>query len=225
MYPTKLKIYDVVRQKERFITPEGDVLGVMAVNDYMASEAYVPAGVRRGRLLNVLGVDDNVGGRGRLGEGNYMCENQLNPLCVFDDMGAVVWGAQTLQRQASLLRELNVRRMLIVVEKSVAAYARSYIHQPNDPIEWRRFYRGLEPKFREWKAARWFYDYLIFCDQNAKTIDEAKLNTPESIQRGEFKCEIFLKPTVGIKLIKIDAAITRLDANFAETLTEITGAA
>ena len=223
MYYPKLKIYDVSRQKERYISPVGDVLGIMANNDYVANESYVPAGTRRGLVLNALGVDVNVGGRGRLGEGNYLCENQINPVCVFEDTGSVIWGAQTLQRQASLLREVNVRRMLIVVKKTVAAYARAYIHQPNDPRTWREFYRGLEPKFREWKAQRWFYDYRIFCDQNANSLDDAKLNIPESVQRGEFLCQIFVKPVVGIKWVKIDAAITRLDANFDESLVDILG--
>ena len=225
MYYPKIKIYDVARQKERYISPVGDVLGVMAINDYTANESYVPAGTRRGRVLNALGVDVNVGSRGRLGEGNYICENQLNPVCVFEDTGSVIWGAQTLQRQASLLREVSVRRMLIVVKKTVAAYARAYIHEPNDPRSWHEFYRGFEPKFREWKSQRWFYDYRIFCDQNAETIDDAKLNTPESIQRGEFKCQIFIKPVVGIKWVLIDAAITRLDANFEESLRDVLGVA
>lgn len=225
MYYPKIKVYDIVRQKERYISPVGDVLGVMAVNDYTANESYVPAGSRRGRVLNALGVDVNVGGRGRLGEGNYICENQVNPVCVFEDTGSVIWGAQTLQRKASLLREVNVRRMLIVVKKTVAAYARAYIHQPNDPRTWREFYRGLEPKFREWKAQRWFYDYRIFCDQDAQSLDDAKLNIPESVQRGEFKCQCFIKPVVGIKWVCIDAAITRLDANFDESLADVIGAA
>ena len=225
MYYPKIKIYDVARQKERYISPVGDVLGVMAINDYTANESYVPAGTRRGRVLNALGVDVNVGGKGRLGEGNYLCDNQVNPVCMFEDTGSVIWGAQTLQRQASLLREVNVRRMLIVVKKTVAAYARAYIHQPNDPRTWREFYRGLDPKFREWKSQRWFYDYRIFCDQDAETLDDAKLNTPESVQRGEFKCQIFIKPVVGIKWVLIDAAITRLDANFDESLRDVLGVA
>ena len=223
MYYPKLKIYDSSRQKERYISPVGDVLGVMAINDYSANESYVPAGTRRGRILNALGVDINVGGKGRLDEGNYLCENQINPVCLFYDTGSVVWGAQTLQRQASLLREVNVRRMLIVVKKTVAAYARAYIHQPNDPRTWREFYRGLDPKFREWQSQRWFYDYRIFCDQNANSLEDAKLNIPDSVQRGEFKCQIFVKPMVGIKWVMIDATITRLDANFDESLTEVLG--
>ena len=223
LYYPKLKIYDTAKQKERYISPVGDVLGIMAVNDYTANESYVPAGTRRGRILNALGVDFNVGSKGRLGEGNYICENQVNPVCVFEDTGSVLWGAQTLQRQASLLREVNVRRMLIIIKKTVAAYARAYIHQPNDPRTWREFYRGLEPKFRKWKAQRWFYDYRIFCDQDANTLDEARLNIPESVQRGEFKCQIFIKPVVGIKWVMVDVAITRLDANFDESLVDILG--
>lgn len=72
MYYPKLKIYDTVRQKERYISPIGDVLGVMAASDYAANESYVPAGTRRGKVLNALGVDVNVGGKGRLADGNYL---------------------------------------------------------------------------------------------------------------------------------------------------------
>lgn len=225
MYYPKIKIYDVSKQKERYISPVGDVIGVMAINDFAANESYVPAGARRGKVLNALGVDVNLGGKGRDGEANYLYNNQINPICVFPDTGTVVWGAQTLQRQSSLLQKLNVRRMLIVVEKSIAAYARAYIHQPNNPRTWREFYRGINPKFREWKAAQWFYDYRIFCDQNANSLEEAKLNIPESVQRGEFKCQIFVKPTVGIEWVMVDVAITRLDANFEESLIDVLGVA
>lgn len=220
MYYPKIEIYDTVRQKERLVSPVGDVLGKMAVNDYAANESYAPAGTRRGKILNVLGIDVNVGGKGRADEGNYLCNNQINPLCSYYDTGVVIWGAQTLQRQASLLRELNVRRMLIVIKKAVGAYARAFIHQPNNPETWHEFYRGLDPKFKEWKAQNWFYDYRIFCDQNANTLEEAKLNIPESVQRGEFKCNIYIKPVVGIKWVLVNAVVTRLDANFDESIVD-----
>ena len=54
-------------------------------------------------------------------------------------------------------------------------------------------------------------------------MDKAKINTPESVQRGEFKCKIFVKPIVGIKWVMIDAVITRLDADFAESLADMIG--
>jgi len=222
LYYGKPKVYDVGLGKEIYISSVPDVLGVYAQSDFKKSEAAVPAGGRRGRLLNCLGVDVNVAAKGRSSDGDLLAENQINPICVFDDMGVVVWDARTLQRQASLLQNVNVRRLMIVVEKSVAAYARAFLHEPNVPDTWRAFWRGLDPKFREWKAQDWFYDYRISCDQDAKTIDDAKINTTESIQRGEFHCKIFVKPVVGIRWIVVDAIITRLDANFAELETEMT---
>lgn len=222
LYYGKLKVYDTAKAREVYISSAADVLGVYAQNDFKKSEAAVPAGGKRGKLLNCLGVDVNVAAKGRSSDGDLLAENQVNPICVFDDMGVVVWDAQTLQRQASLLRNVNVRRMMIVVEKAVAAYARAYLHEPNTPDTWRAFWRGLDPKFREWKAQDWFYDYRISCDQDAKTIDDAKINTTESIQRGEFHCKIFVKPVVGIRWIVADAIITRLDADFAELETEMT---
>lgn len=222
LYYGKPKIYDVSKGREIFISASSDVIGVYAQSDFKKSEAAVPAGGRRGKLLNCLGVDVNVAAKGRRSDGDLLAENQINPICVFDDMGPVVWDARTLQRQASLLQNVNVRRLMIVVEKSVAAYARAFLHEPNTPDTWRAFWRGLDPKFREWKAQDWFYDYRISCDQDVQTIDDAKINTTESIQRGEFHCKIFVKPVVGIRWIVVDAIITRLDADFAELETEMT---
>lgn len=79
---------------------------------------------------------------------------------------------------------------------------------------------AIDPKFREWKTNRWFYDYKIVCDQNAKSLDDAKLNTPESVQRGEFKVKMFYKPVVGIKWILLDFVITRLDAVYDESIVD-----
>ncbi|MDR3077034.1 MAG: hypothetical protein LBU26_07000, partial [Synergistaceae bacterium] len=224
MYFGKPKVYDLAQKKDRCVSSAGDVLGVMAVNDWSASEARVPAGIRRGKLRNCLGFDVNVGAPARASEGDFLCENQINPLCSFSDTGPVVWGAQTLQREASLLRELNVRRMTIVMKKACTAYARMYIHEPNDPISWRMFWLGLEPKFREWKSKRWVYDYRIECDQNASSLDDAKINIPESVQRGEFLVNIFYKPVVGIKWILMRGIITRLDAKYDESIVELAAA-
>jgi hypothetical protein len=110
--------------------------------------------------------------------------------------------------------------MTLVIKKTITQFAWNFIHEPNDVTSWRAFYLAVDPKFREWKAQRWFYDYKIVCDQNAKTLDEAKLNTPESVQRGEFKVKMFFKPVAGIKWILLDFVITRLDAEYDESITD-----
>ncbi len=221
MYFGKPRIYDTSRKEERVVSSVGDVLGVIAVNDWSANEARVPAGTRRGKLRNCLGFDVNVGTAARSADADYLCENQINPLCSYPDTGPLILGAQTLQREASLLRELNVRRMSIVMKKVCTAYARTYLQEPNDPRTWRLFYLGLEPRFREWKANRWIYEYMIECDQNAVSLKDAKINLPESVQRGEFICKIFYKPVAGIKWILQYGVITRLDARYDESIVEL----
>lgn len=221
MYYPKLRVYDSEFAKERSVSVVGDVLGVYAVNDWAANEARVPAGTRRGRIQNALGVDVNLGKASLLANANLACENQINPIVNLPDYGLVVWGAQTLQRSSSLLREVNVRRMTLVIKKAITKFAWNYIHEPNDPASWRQFYLAIDPKFREWKSQRFFYDYKIMCDQNAKSLDDAKLNIPESVQRGEFRVKMFYKPVVGIKWILLDFAITRLDATYDESIVDM----
>ena len=220
LYYPKLKVYDAEFSKERTVSVVGDVLGIMAVNDWKANEARVPAGLRRGLIQNALGVDYNLAAPALLANANLACENQVNPIVNFADYGLALWGAQTLQRSASLLREVNVRRMTLVIKKAITTFAWNYIHEPNDPTSWRAFFLAIDPKFREWKTNRWFYDYKIVCDQNAKSLDDAKLNTPESVQRGEFKVKMFYKPVVGIKWILLDFVITRLDAVYDESIVD-----
>lgn len=220
LYYPKLRVYDSTFAKERSVSVVGDVLGVYANSDFSANEARVPAGVRRGLIQNALGIDYDLGKPSLLANANLACENQVNPLLNLTDYGLVVWGAQTLQRSSTLLREVNVRRMTLVIKKTITKFAWNYIHEPNDPTTWRAFYLAVDPKFREWKSQRFFYDYKIVCDQNAKSLDEAKLNIPESVQRGEFKCKMFYKPIPGIKWILLDFVITRLDATYDESIVD-----
>ncbi len=51
LYYLKLKIYDAARQKERYISPIGDVLGVMAINDYTANEELCTCGNSTGACV------------------------------------------------------------------------------------------------------------------------------------------------------------------------------
>jgi phage tail sheath protein FI len=221
LYYPKLRVYDAEFARERTVSVLGDVLGIMANNDFAANEARVPAGLRRGLIRNALGVDYNLAAPAVLANANLASENQINPVVNFADYGLALWGAQTLQRQASLLREVNVRRMTLVIKRSITKFAWNFIHEPNDVTSWRAFYLAIDPKFREWKSQRFFYDYRIVCDQNARTLDDAKLNTPESVQRGEFKVKMFYKPIVGIKWILLDFVITRLDATYDESIVDM----
>lgn len=218
-YP-HLKVLDILTDETKIINPTGDILGVFAYSDNAAEEWFAAAGYRRGKINNCLGVEYNVGARAREKEGGLLVENQINPICVFEDAGTVVWGNETLQQTASALREIHIRRLLLVMKKGLAKSCRINLFEPNDPTLWRDTYNMLDPYLRNIKERRGMYDYRLMCDQDAQSVDEAKINTAENIDKGEFHVQIWIKPTRVAKWIIIDLNILKTGAVFADIIGE-----
>ncbi len=196
----------------------GDVFGVHAFSDAKAEVWFAPAGLQRARIPNTLGVHYNVGTPGRSSEMDDLVNNQINPIVDFSDDGTVIWGEQTLQRTPSALQSLHIRRLLIFMRKALMKVNRIFLFEPNDPITWRRVFNLIDPWMADLLNRRAFYEYLIQCDQDAKSIADAILNTPERIDRGEFVCRLFFKPTRTLKYFGLEAVITKSNANFKELL-------
>lgn len=200
------------------ISTVGDVFGVHAYSDKKAEVWFAPAGLQRGRVPNTLGVHYNVGTPGRASELDELSNNQINSIVDFSEDGTVIWDEQTLQRTPSALQSLHIRRLLIYMRKALLKINRIWLFEPNDPVTWRRVYNLIDPWMKDLLDRRAFYEYLIQCDQDAKNINDAILNTPERIDRQEFVCRIFIKPTRIIKYLGIEAVITKTSANFKELL-------
>ena len=218
MYFGRPKIRSAKTNEITDISLIGDVYGVHAYNDAKAEVWFAPAGLQRGRIPNTLGVHYNVGTPGRSSEMDDLVNNQISPIVDFSDEGTVIWGEQTLQRAPSALQSLHIRRLLIYMRKALLKINRIYLFEPNDPVTWRRVYNLINPWMDDLLKRRAFYEYLIQCDQDARSIDDAILNTPERIDRGEFTCRLFIKPTRTLKYFGIEAVITKSNANFKELL-------
>lgn len=218
-YP-HLHVLDLLTDDTITINPIGDVLGVFAYSDNAAEEWFAAAGYKRGKINNCLGVEYNVGARARAKEGGLLVENQINPICVFEDAGTVVWGNETLQQTASALREIHIRRLLLVMKKGLAKSCRINLFEPNDPTLWRDTYNMLDPYLQNIKERRGMYDYRLLCDQDAESVDDAKINTPENIDKGEFHVQIWIKPTRVAKWIIIDLNILKTGAVFGDVIGE-----
>lgn len=196
----------------------GDVFGVHSYSDAKSEVWFPPAGIQRGKVPNTLGVHYNVGSPARQSELDDLCDNGINPIVVFEEEGTVVWGEQTLQRVPSALQSLHIRRLLIYMRKALTKVNRVWLFEPNDPVTWRKVFNMIDPFMADLQARRAFYEYQIQCDQDAKNIDDAVLNTAEKIDRGEFICEIYIKPTRTLKYFGLRAVITKSSADFTELL-------
>jgi len=218
MYFGRPKIRSSKTNEITDISLVGDVFGVHAYSDKKSEVWFARAGLQRGRVPNTLGVHYNVGTPGRSSEMDDLVNNQISPIVDFSDEGTVIWGEQTLQRAPSALQSLHIRRLLIFMRKALLKINRIYLFEPNDPVTWRRVYNLIDPWMADLLNRRAFYEYLIQCDQDAKSIDDAVLNTAERIDRGEFTCRIYIKPTRTLKYFGLEAVITKSSANFKELL-------
>lgn len=200
------------------ISTLGDVFGVHAYSQAKSEVWFAPAGLQRGRVPNTLGVHYNVGTPARKTELDELSDTQINAIVNFSEEGTVVWDENTLQKVPSALQSLHIRFLLILLKKALTKTCRIFLFEPNDPTTWRLIYNLIHPFMVDLTSRRAFYAFEVQCDQDAHSIEDAVLNTPERIDRGEFLCRIFIQPTRTLKYFGIEAVITKSGANFQELL-------
>ena len=83
--------------------------GVYAFNDRAGEAWFAPAGLNRGGLGTVVRAER------KLTNGNRddLYQDNVNPIATFPNTGVVVFGQKTMQKKASALDRVNVRRLLI----------------------------------------------------------------------------------------------------------------
>lgn len=206
LYGPWVEVYDQYNDKQLFVPPSGFVAGVFAYTDTVADSHYPPAGLRRG-LVRVLNVkrkysDDK--------EYPMMYPKQINILKAIPGSGVVVWGQKTLQTKESALSRVNVRRLLIVVEKSVAAALRYVLFELNNDFTRLQVTQMITSFMRGVQARGGVTSFQVVCDETN--------NTPDVIDANELHVDVYLAPTRASEFIKLQTVITRTGASFQELI-------
>jgi uncharacterized protein len=112
------------------VAPSGHLAGIWARSDATRGVHKAPANeVVRGALnLSYLLTSAE--------QGN-LNQNGVNCIRFFGREGILVWGARTLAASASEFRYLNVRRLFIMIEKSIADSTRWIVFEPNNESLWK----------------------------------------------------------------------------------------
>jgi phage tail sheath protein FI len=181
----------------------------MAYNDYVAETWYAPAGLNRG-LLNVLSIIPVY----TQGERDELYRNGVNPLQTFRGEGNVIWGQKTEQAKASALDRINVRRLLITIEKSLTVALRSFIFEPNSENTRFRVTAMIESFMDQLSAKGAFQAELG--DKGYKVVCDNTNNTPAVIDANELHVDVFVKPSRAAEFIRLNTIITTTGANFNE---------
>ena len=197
-------IYDKYNDVYRYVPCNGDIAGLCLQTTEVAEPWFSPAGFQRGIVRNAikLAYTPNKTQRDRL----YSA--RINPVVSFPGQGIVLFGDKTAQGFASAFDRINVRRLFLTIERVISGAAKAQLFEQNDETQRGFFLNIVEPYLRDVQGRRGVTDFLVKCDESN--------NPPESVDRGEFNAEIFVKPTRTINYITLTFVATRTGVAFTE---------
>jgi phage tail sheath protein FI len=198
--------YDAYNDKYRWVPLNADMAGLAAYTDNVADPWYSPAGFTRGQVKNVIQLALNPSKTSR----DKLYKSSINPVVSFVGEGVLLYGDRTQQAKPSAFQKINIRRLFIVLEKSIAVAAKYQLFEFNDSFTRAQFVNMVEPFLREVKGRRGVLDYSVVCDETN--------NTPEVIDRSEFVADIYIKPAYSINFIQLNFVAVRSGVEFSEII-------
>ena len=178
--------------------------GVYAFNDSVAAPWFAPAGLNRGGLESVIQAERKLTQVNR----DDLYESNVNPIATFPNSGVVVFGQKTLQKKASALDRINVRRLLIASKKFVASTSKFLIFEQNTTATRNRFLSIVNPYFEDIQQRQGLYAFKVVMDETN--------NTPDVVDRNQLVGQIFLQPAKTAEFIIIDFNVLPTGATFPE---------
>ena len=200
-------IYDKYSDKYRYIPCNADVAGLTLSTTLQQEPWYSPAGFNRGQLRNAIKLAYSPLKDHR----DTLYASRVNPIVAFPGQGIVLFGDKTALSYVSAFDRINVRRLFLVMEEAISEAAKTQLFELNDEFTRQQFKNIVEPYLRSVQSRRGIVDFLVVCDGTN--------NPAESIDRGEFYAEIFVKPTRSINFITLTFTATRTGASFSELVT------
>lgn len=173
--------------------------GIYVYTDHVAAPWYAPAGTIRGSVQGVIQTAKKL----IKGNRDILYKKNVNPIATFPGSGIVIYGQKTLQKKASALDRVNVRRLLIELKKRVKDMASGILFELNTAQLRNAFRTKLENYLETVVQRQGLYGFHVEIDDSAETID-----------RNEFRCKIYIQPTKVIEFIYIDFTITNTGVEF-----------
>ena len=197
--------YDKYNDVYRYTPLNGDMAGLSARVDPWES----PAGYRKGIIKNVVKLAFNPSKPQR----DQLYSADINPVMAQAGRGIVLFGDKTLLGLTSAFDRINVRRLFIALEKSIATAAESFLFEFNDEFTQTQFKNIVDPFLRDIQGRRGIIDYRV--------VSDSTVNTPEVIDQNKFRASIFIKPARSINVIELTFVATRTGVEFDEIVGQI----
>ena len=202
MYWPWLQIIDPDLGDRVWVPASTMIGGVYAYNDSVSEPWFAPAGINRGGLTNVVRAERQLPAANR----DTLYEENVNPIASFPGTGVVVYGQKTLQRQASALDRVNVRRLLIALKSYIGQVAQTLVFEQNTAATRNNFLAAVNPYLESVQQRQGLYAFKVVMDDSN--------NTPDVIDRNQLVGAIYLQPTRTAEFIYLDFNVLPTGATF-----------
>lgn len=198
--------YDRYTNSFVYLPTNCDVAGMMARTSSTNFPWYSPAGSSRGAMNNAIKLAYNPSKLER----DRLYSNGINPIITTRGSGTILFGDKTAIGVDSAFDRINVRRLFLFVEEAIGNAARGQLFEFNDAITRSNFVNIVEPFLRDIKGKRGLSDFRVICDETN--------NTPDVIDRNEFRADIFIQPARSINFVSLTFVATATGVTFEEAL-------
>jgi hypothetical protein len=176
--------------------------GVYAFTDASSDPWFAPAGITRGALGQVIRAERKL----TAGNRDDIYEANVNPIATFPGSGVTVFGQKTLQKRASALDRVNVRRLLIALKGFIGQVAEGLVFEQNTAATRNNFLSQVNPYLESVQQRQGLYAFKVVMDETN--------NTADVVDRNELVGQIFLQPTRTAEFIVLDFNVLPTGAVF-----------
>lgn len=201
--------FDVYNNVYRWIPLNGDIAGLCVYTDSVRDPWFSPAGFNRGAIKNAIKLAWNPNKTQR----DVLYSAGVNPVVSFPGQGIVLFGDKTLLNKPSAFDRINVRRLFIVLEKSIASAARFSLFELNDEFTRAQFVALVTPFLRDVQGRFGITDFRVVCDTTN--------NTPQVIDSNQFVGDIYIKPARSINYIQLNFVAVGTGVDFTTVVGSV----
>ena len=198
--------FDRYNNLNRWVPCNGDTAGLMAETDIERAAWFSPGGRS---LKNVI----KLAWKSKKAERDILYPLGINSITTFPGEGAVLYGDRTMLKRPSAFDRINVRRLFIVLRKTISRTARAFLFEQNTEFTRERFKSTVIPLLEEVQGRQGITDFLVVCDESN--------NTGQVIDQNRFIGDIYIKPTRSINFIELNFVAVRTDVEFSEVVGSI----
>lgn len=195
--------YDRYNDVYRWVPLNGDIAGLAARTDYTNDAWWSFAGLNRGQIKNVVKLAVNPTKTDR----NTLYQSSINSVVSFPNQGVILFGDRTGTTKPSAFREVGIRRLFILLEKSIGKASEYQLFEFNDSFTRAQFKNLVEPFLRDVKGRRGVTDFKVVCDDTNNSADVQN--------RQEFVGDIYIKPNHSINFITLNFIATKAGVDFS----------